>query len=57
MEGKPENIPVMPSDELFESFSISALRLLNEELFFVGVVNTLCSPFQYGFHGYGFRRP
>jgi hypothetical protein len=44
MEGKPEDIPVMPSDQFLESLAIPALRLFNEELFVVGVLHALSGP-------------
>ena len=53
MEGKPENLPVMPSNELFESHAIAALRLLYQELLFVGIVCSLFGPSQDCFHDYG----
>ena len=48
----------MPSDELLKCFTITILCLLDKQLFVVGLVNSLCGPFQYSFHGYErFRRP
>ena len=42
----------MPSDELLKCFTITILRLRDEQLFVIGLVNALCSPLQYSFHGY-----
>ena len=48
----------MPSDQLLKCLTITALGLLYEELLVFRLVNSLCGPFQYGFHGYEpFRRP
>ena len=58
VERKTENVPVMPSDQLLKCLTVTALGLLDKELFVLRLVNSLCGPFQYSFHGYEpFRRP
>ena len=48
----------MPSDKLLKCFTITILRLLDEQFLIFGLVNSLCGPLQYSFHGYEqFRRP
>src|SRR5688572_19266089 len=54
MESKPKDVPVMPPDQFLERLAVSALSLFDEELFLVGIMNSLCGPFQYSFHGYGY---
>lgn len=44
----------MPSDQFLESFSTAALCLFDKQLLVFRIVNSLCSPLQYGFHGHGF---
>src|SRR5687768_6494550 len=54
MKGKTKDVAVMPSDQFLERLAVSALSLFDEELFLVGIMNSLCGPFQYSFHGYGY---
>ena len=57
VESKPQDLAVMPPDELFESLAVATLRPFDEELFFVRIVNALCGPSQCKFHDRAFRRP
>ena len=43
----------MPSDQLLKCFTITTLGLFDELLFVFRLVNSLCGPFQYSFHGHG----
>jgi hypothetical protein len=52
MKCKPKDVPVMPTDQLLEGLTVATLRLFDEELFVLGFVNSMCSPFQDSFHGH-----
>src|SRR5262249_34666623 len=43
----------MPSDQLLKCLTIAALGLFDKDFLVVRFVNSLCGPFQYGFHGHG----
>ena len=53
MEGKSQDFPVMPSNQLFKSHAIATLRLFYQELLFVRIVCALFGPSQDCFHDYG----
>ena len=43
----------MPSDQLLKCLTITTLGLLDQDFLVFRFVNSLCGPFQYGFHGHG----
>jgi len=48
----------MPSDQLLKCFTVTSLSLLDKMLLIFRLMNSLCGPFQYSFHGYEqVRRP
>jgi hypothetical protein len=53
VEGEAQYLAIVPSNQFFKSHTIATLRLLNQELFFIGVVCALVSPSQDCFHDYG----
>jgi hypothetical protein len=53
VEGKAQNFAIMSSNQFFKSHAIATLRLLNQELLFIGIVCALVGPSQDCFHDYG----
>src|SRR5262245_21047367 len=53
VERQSQDVPIMPSDQLLKCFTISVLCLLDKEFLVFRLVNSLCGPFQYSFHGHG----